>query len=173
MKLSSTLFLSTVFGCALSHAFQLPDLPDGSYIITINGDGNPTWTDIAANTTDSPPPDAPKLIEDSTSSRLRKRFNWPSGTYAVCPGGNWFLQDEFYQRSWNAFYNTCYGGGEFKYPPLSALAQYQGTSVSYMCAYTTNPCRVEEWQDAVNWASGNCFGRSNGWMEPGMLMNEA
>ena len=43
----------------------------------------------------------------------------------------------------------------------------KGTSLTYMCSYTTNPCNIAEWADAVNWASSQCSGRSGGWMEPG------
>jgi hypothetical protein len=172
MKLSSIFFLSAAFGSALSQTIQLPDLADGSYIISIDGDGKQIWTDITANVTNAPPPAIPKPDAVSTNSRLRKRFSWPSGTYPWCPGGDWFLQNDFYQHSWGAFYDNCASGGDHKFPKNSVLAEYQGSSVSYMCAYTANRCNVDEWSDAVNWAAGNCHGRSNGWMEPGMLVNE-
>lgn len=173
MKLSSILFLSAASGSALSQTIELPDLADGSYIISIDGDSQITWTDITANVTNSPPLAIPKHDAASTSSRLRKRYNWPSGTYPWCPGGDWLLQDDFYQHSWNAFYSACAAGGDNQFPANSVFVQYQGTAVSYMCAYTANPCHVDEWVDAVNWAAGNCAGRGNGWMEPGMFVNEA
>ncbi|KAE9578277.1 hypothetical protein CGMCC3_g5660 [Colletotrichum fructicola] len=63
----------------------------------------------------------------------------------------------------------CKANGDHKFPKNTVFANYQGTSVSYMCAYTANPCNVNEWADAVGWAASNCKGRSNGWMEPGYL----
>ncbi|KAK4124421.1 hypothetical protein N657DRAFT_595284 [Parathielavia appendiculata] len=169
MKLSSILFSSAAFGSALSQTIQLPELPDGSYIMSLDDDGKLTWTDITANVTSSPAPAIPKRDAAGSSSRIHKRFNWPSGTYPWCPGGDWFLLTDFYDHGWDAFYATCAAGGGYKFPRNTVLTEYQGTSVSYMCAYTTNPCNVNEWVDAVNWAAGNCHGRSNGWMEPGYL----
>ncbi|KAK4098750.1 hypothetical protein N658DRAFT_517879 [Parathielavia hyrcaniae] len=172
MKLSSLLVSTATLGLTLSQTIQLPDLADGSYIISLDDDGKVTWTDITANVTASSPAAPaviPKKRDTGSSSRIRKRFNWPSGTYPWCPGGDWFLQADFYDHGWDAFYATCAAGGGHRFPRNTVLTEYQGTSVSYMCAYTANPCRVDEWADAVNWAANNCHGRSNGWMEPAYL----
>ena len=172
MKLSPVLVVSAALSSTLAHIIQLPHLPDGSYFIGIDEDGKPTWAEIIVNATDAPAPGIPKRDTTSTSARLGKRFNWPSGTVPFCPGGDWFLQDDFYNHGWDAFRAMCAAGGDHKYPRNTAITQVQGTSVTYMCAYTTNPCRTEEWSDAVNWAANNCHGRSNGWMEPGMFGEE-
>ncbi|KAH9204366.1 hypothetical protein DL95DRAFT_398582 [Leptodontidium sp. 2 PMI_412] len=169
MKLSSVLALSAAFSSALSQTIQLPELADGTYLISIDGDGKQILTDMTVNTTDTTPVAIPKRETTSINSRINKRFNWPSGTYPWCPGGDWFLQSDFYDHGWDAFYGACAANGDYKFPRGSVFVQYQGNSVSYMCAYTTNPCSVDEWIDAVNWVSSNCAGRSNGWMEPGYL----
>src|SRR4051812_26534159 len=145
MKLSPILFVSAALGSTLAHTIELPGLPDGSYLISIGQDGKPTWTEITANATDAPAPVIPKRGPTSTSARLGKRFNWPSNTGPFCPGGDWFLQDDFYNHGWDAFYAMCASGGEHKYPKNTVITQYQGSSVTYMCSYTTNPCRPEEW----------------------------
>lgn len=172
MKLSSIFLSATAVGSALAETIQLPDLADGSYIISIDGEGKPTWTDITVNTIDSAPAAIPKRDGASNSFRANKRYNWPSGTYPWCPGGDWFLENDFYQHGWDAFYAQCKANGDHKFPKNTVFANYQGTSVSYMCAYTTNPCNVNEWADAVGWAASNCKGRSNGWMEPGMCSSQ-
>ncbi|KAK0702815.1 hypothetical protein B0H67DRAFT_499936 [Lasiosphaeris hirsuta] len=169
MKLSPILFISAAFASTLAHTIQLPDLPDGSYLISIGEDGKPTWTEITANATDAPAPVVPKRGTNKISTRLRKRFIWPSGTFPYCPGGDWFLQDDLYSHGWDAFWNMCWEGGNRRYPAHTTITQYQGSSVTYMCAFTTNPCGTEEWVDAVNWVAGGCPGRSNGLMEPGFL----
>ncbi|KAK3377956.1 hypothetical protein B0H63DRAFT_547580 [Podospora didyma] len=142
MKLSPILFLSAVFGSAMAQSITLPDLPDGSYIISIGSDGKPTEGPTSQPT-----------------SPLRVLLRPPCGS----------AMNDFYNYGWNAFYNMCAAGGSHKWPQGTVITQYQGTSVTYMCSYTTNPCSTAEWADAVNWASGNCIGRSNGWMEPGYL----
>ncbi len=162
MKLSPILSVSAAFGSTLARTIQLPGLPDGSYLFSIGEDGKPTWTEITANATGAPAPVVP-------SARLGKRFVWPSGTVAHCPGGDWFLQDDLYKNGWDAFYNTCWQGGDNKYLANTAITQFRGSSVTYMCSFTTNPCRVEEWADAVNSVASACSGRNNGWMEPGMF----
>lgn len=169
MKLLPIVFISAALGSTLANTIQLPNLPDGTYLISIGEDGKPTWDEITRNATDAPAPVIPRRDTTSNSARLGKRFNWPSGTYPWCPGGDWFLQNDFYDHGFNAFYDMCRDGGNHKYPQNTVITQYQGTSVTYMCAYTTNPCRPDEWADAVNWAASNCHGRSNGWMEPGMF----
>ncbi|KAF0321397.1 hypothetical protein GQ607_011400 [Colletotrichum asianum] len=169
MKISFILISTAAVVSALAEIIQLPDFSDGSYIISIDGKGKPTWTDITVNTTDSAPAAIPKRDAASNSFRANKRYNWPSGTYPWCPGGDWFLQNDFYQHGWDAFYAQCKANGDHKFPKNTVFANCQGTSVSYMCAYTTNPCNVNEWADAVGWAASNCKGRRNGWMEPGYL----
>jgi hypothetical protein len=174
MKLIFILSLATFFGTALS-SIKLPEnLADGTYILSFDNDGKEVWTDITASVIDAPPHQGSKfnVTGDGTTSNLHKRsFNWPSGTYASCPGGDWFLQKEFYDRSWNSFWNACRSNGNHKFPRGTGLFQTQGTALSYMCSFTENPCATAEWEDAVNWVAGNCIGRSNGWMEPGMLLN--
>ncbi|KAK3994463.1 hypothetical protein QBC44DRAFT_367643 [Cladorrhinum sp. PSN332] len=146
MKFSPILFISALCGSALADTIQLPNLPDGNYLISLGEDGKAAWTELpAGNVTDAPAP----VISKRGSTSL--------------------LQNDFYNHGWDAFYATCAAGGNKKYPKNTVVANYQGTSVSYMCAYTTNPCRPEEWHDAVDWAASNCHGRSNGWMEPGFL----
>ena len=85
MKFSSILTLSAAFGSALSTTFQLPDLADGTYLLSFDESGKQIWTDITANKTDSA---VTKRDAASTNSRIQKRFNWPSGTYPWCPGGD-------------------------------------------------------------------------------------
>ncbi|KAK1994598.1 hypothetical protein LX36DRAFT_583993 [Colletotrichum falcatum] len=167
MKLSSIFLSAAAVGTALAETIQLPELADGTYIISLDGEGKPTWTDVTVNATGSAPP-ATRDVAGS-GPRVNKRFNWPSGTYPWCPGGDWFLENDFYQHGFNAFYDSCAANGDHKFPRNTVFANYQGTSVSYMCAYTTNPCNVDEWSDAVNWAASNCVGRSGGWMEPAYL----
>ncbi|KAK4183470.1 hypothetical protein QBC35DRAFT_98188 [Podospora australis] len=168
MKFTGPIFLLSAMlsSTVLAQTIQLPQLPDGTYLISIGEDGKQTYTEITAsvNATNNAP--TPGI---SSSARLGKRFNWPSNTYPWCPGGDWFLQDDFYNHGWDAFYASCADGGDHKFPAGTTLANYQGTSVSYMCSYTANPCRPDEWVDAVNWAASNCHGRSNGWMEPAYL----
>jgi len=170
MKLAPILLITAALGSPLANTIQLPDLPDGNYLISIGDDGKPTWTKIVANVTDAPAPVIPKRDTTSTSAPLGKRFNWPSRTYPWCPGGDWFLQRDFYDHGWGAFYAMCDEAGDHWIPKYRSIATYQGTSVTYMCTFSTSaPCRTDEWVDAVNWVSNNCYGRSNGWMEPGYL----
>lgn len=169
MKLSSILPLSVAFSTALSHTFTLPELADGAYVISLDVNGKQVVTDVVVNATDAAPSTIPKRETTIINSRINKRYNWPSGTYPWCPGGDWFLQADFYDHGWNAFYSGCLANGNNKFPAGTLYVQYQGNSVSYMCAYTANPCNVEEWVDAVNWVSANCAGRGGGWMEPGTL----
>ncbi|OIW24351.1 hypothetical protein CONLIGDRAFT_718716 [Coniochaeta ligniaria NRRL 30616] len=167
MKFSTILSLSAALSTALAQTFTLPALANGSYILSIDGDGNQVATEVTtANVTDTT---SKRDFTSTINSRINKRFNWPSGTYPWCPGGDWFLQDDFYNHGFSAFYDSCYANGNHKFPAGTVFANYQGTSVSYMCSYTTNPCNTAEWSDAVNWAASNCYGRSNGWMEPAYL----
>lgn len=169
MKLLTIVFLAISLTLTLCATVQLPEgLTDGSYMIGIDEAGLQTVTEITPNsTTLSGTP--PILNRDLASSRLNKRFIWPSGTYPVCPSGDWLSSNDFYGRGWDAFWWDCHNNGAHKFPKNTILANYQGTSVSYMCAYTTNPCNTDEWADAVNWAAGNCWQRSGGWMQPGMF----
>ncbi|KAL0934991.1 uncharacterized protein CTRU02_209582 [Colletotrichum truncatum] len=169
MKFSSILLPTAVIGSAMAQSVQLPELADGSYLLTTDADGKQVWTEFNVNVTDSAAPPVAKREGAGPSSRINKRFNWPSGTYPWCPGGDWFLFSDFYDHAWDAFYSTCWNAGSHKYPAGSILVEYQGNSVAYMCAYTANPCSVDEWADAVNWVANNCAGRSSGWMEPGYL----
>jgi len=171
MKLSSIFAISGVLGSALAQSIQLPHLPDGGYLMSIDKDGKPTWTELANTTTEAATLATVKRRgRAGNSARLNKRFNWPSGTYPHCPGGDWFVQGDFYDHGWNAFFEECYSYGDRRLPAEARLmAQYQGSSVTYMCIWSSNPCNTEEWIDAVDWISKTCIGRSNGWMEPGML----
>ncbi|KAB5511540.1 hypothetical protein GE09DRAFT_1047562 [Coniochaeta sp. 2T2.1] len=168
MKLSNILPFSAFIASSLAQTFTLPSLADGSYIISLDSSGNQVATSLATdNTTTVTQRDVPLPVV--INSRINKRFNWPSGTYPWCPGGDWFLQSDFYDHGFSAFWDSCAANGAHKFPAGTVFANYQGTSVSYMCSYTTNPCSTDEWSDAVNWAASNCHGRSNGWMEPGYL----
>jgi hypothetical protein len=174
MKFSTAISISAAVGLVIAQGFTLPDLADGSYIISIGGDGSQIATalpDAVNETTTTEAASAKRgAAAGGVNSRIvNKRFNWPSGTYPWCPGGDWFLQDDFYNHGFSAFWDSCNANGGHKFPANTVFANYQGTSVSYMCAYTTNPCNPAEWSDAVNWAASNCHGRSNGWMEPGEL----
>ncbi|KAF4906729.1 hypothetical protein CGCF415_v007840 [Colletotrichum fructicola] len=80
----------------------MQDLEDNGYIISIDGEGRPTWIDITVNTTDSAPAAIPKRDAASNNFRANKRYNWPSGTYPWCPVGYWFLENDFYQHGWDA-----------------------------------------------------------------------
>jgi hypothetical protein len=152
---------------------QVPQgLADGTYIVSINNQGQETWTNITATITTS------ALAHEKqdfhvVAPRLQKHFfPWPSGTNPQCSKGSWFLQNDFYNYAWNSFYNACWDAGKHKFPRGTSLVRVQGTAMAYMCAFTTNPCDVKEWGDAVDWTSKNCVGRNGGWMEAGMFANQ-
>ncbi|KAK7026234.1 hypothetical protein R3P38DRAFT_3192824 [Favolaschia claudopus] len=168
MKLLSILFTLATIGSALAQAIQLPVLPDGAYIISIGEDGKPTWTNITAKVAEPPA----MVKREPASIVIEARPDWPSGTYARCPSGNWFLSTDLYTQSegtWETFFEQCESSGSYQFPAGTALTNYQGTSVSYMCAYSANSCSISEWHDAVGWVQGSCGGRSNGWQEPAYL----
>lgn len=136
MKASIVVFLSALFGSALTQTIALPsDLTDGAYIISINGAGKQIVQDVTASrasTTGPTSAEAPPL-NVTIPGRLRKRYPWPSNTFPVCSEGDWMLQSDFYDHSFNAFWDSCKANGNHKFPRGSVFANYQGQSVSYMC----------------------------------------
>ena len=88
---------------ALAESLTIPaDLADGAYIISIDADGKQIMTELGnINTTSTDSP---------ANNEVGKRaIGWPSGTFASCPGGNWFRQDEFYNHAYNLFYSSFKG----------------------------------------------------------------
>ena len=171
MKFTALLSISAIAASALAQTLPVPeDLADGVYLITIDNDGSSQITKQLANVTGTT---TTTTTTDDSSPVSKRRFgkkrayNWPSGTYPYCPGGNWFLQNDFYNRAFDSFWNTCASLGSYKIPAGARLVAKQGTSVAYMCAFTTNPCNTNEFGNAVDWTAGSCAARSNGWMEPG------
>ncbi len=66
-------------------------------------------------------PSSRNAVQPTLCARLGKPFNWPSNTKPICPDGDWFLQDDFYNHGWNAFYAICAESGDHKYPGYNHL----------------------------------------------------
>lgn len=117
MKLSLVLYLLAAFDTALSIAvpssatvsgkFTIPtNLGDGSYILSIGADGKQSVEDITSRIDGAIPAPAPAKLNSTISSTLQKRgYNWPSGTYPACDDGFWMNEDDFYDHSFNTFWN--------------------------------------------------------------------
>lgn len=135
MKVTLNLLSIVVIASATYQGITLPsNLKDGAYIITINEGGNRTIQDITVNIAAA---GASFLNTVSINAKLfgrhRKRYPWPTGTSPVCPGGDWMVQTDFYDRAFNAFWDQCRINGNNKFPRGSVFANYQGESVGYMC----------------------------------------
>ncbi|CAM1508835.1 Fc.00g025740.m01.CDS01 [Cosmosporella sp. VM-42] len=91
---------------AAAHAFNVPaNATDGVYVVTTNDLG-----EVHSRVGDL---DAPYLaikrdyILDSSVAKIRKRYNWPSGTSAKCNSA-YLWSSDFYGSAFNSFYNQCF-----------------------------------------------------------------
>lgn len=165
---SNLVILVVAAFAATARAFRIPaELPDGSYGVVTNDTGTVEFVrlddiDLAAAAGPS-----------SNSTHLRSKrvdVEWPSDTFATC-SGNFFFASDFLQYSYNGFYQSCWyhntQGGRFT--DKKALFQKYGTSVAYMCNYSSkgNPCDTNEWAQAIHWLQGVCRWTSQGWGQGG------
>ncbi|KAK3398165.1 hypothetical protein B0T20DRAFT_353832 [Sordaria brevicollis] len=147
MKFTTLLSLFSLASSAMAKSLVIPqDLADGAYIISEEADGTQITTDLGNITSTT-----------STDSIVDKRaVTWPSGTYPWCPGGNVFVDTDFYDHAWGLFYDSCKALGNSKIPNGGRLVVKWGSVVAYMCSYGSNPCRTAEWGEAVSWIAGVC-----------------
>ena len=174
MKLTALLSLFGAACSVLAGTYTIPeDLPDGTYLLTLDADGNQITTKLnGANNTDT----ASKREVSGLNSRINpaalgKRYDWPSGSYAVCPGGAGLRYTDLFDHVWDWFYNECKNSEANNRQYYGAVVGIYGTAQAYMCAYSPNICRAEEWGDAVARMRDACPGLSaNGFMETGKFV---
>ncbi|CCC07595.1 hypothetical protein SMACR_08154 [Sordaria macrospora] len=158
MKLTALISLFAAASSVLAGTYTIPeDLPDGTYLFTLDADGNQITTLLNATNTD-------------TATERERAYNWPAGTYTACPGGDGLKFSDFFDHAWNMFFNECYDSEVNLRYYTGALFSSYGTSKAYMCAWTPNICRPAEWAAAIDWMRNTCPGlSSNGFMETAFL----
>jgi len=164
------------------------DLPDGDYMAKLNPETGleefvllPPLTEAELANIPSPSPPNTTTTTTTTPSHphvntnTRRGVSWPGSTYPDCSSQNHatFRESDLYNGgSWDSFYNRCASlNGAWRYE-RQALFTRHGTSVSYMCNYSSkgNPCRIEEWVDAVDWIQASCNFVQGGWRRAGELL---
>ena len=163
--------LVVAIAIAVADAFTIPsDLPDGIYAVTASTASGSDELVFLRNV-DHAAGSAKRQDNTITgSNRLSKRVNWPKDTSPHCTG-NYFWEIDFYSFSYQGFYKACtkhFNNGD-RIKEKRAVFQKYGTSVAYMCNYSSkgNPCDPSEWAEAVQWIANTCNDVENGWRQGG------
>ncbi|KXH67405.1 hypothetical protein CSAL01_02587 [Colletotrichum salicis] len=149
-----------------------PGSQQGTYIVTLTPEGRELHTRIPD--VDIPPP--PHHLRRDTTT-------WPPDTTkAICSDSPWITTADFASHpngARNAFAAQCAALNGKRLGYREKIYSHWGDAVAYMCSYAGsgdvgngknggNPCVVQEWVDAVEWAARDCGGRNgDGFMECG------
>ncbi|KAK1520220.1 hypothetical protein CPAR01_15271 [Colletotrichum paranaense] len=166
-----------------------PGSQQGTYIVTLTPEGEELHTRVSgipdihavedklSPFSQATPPLTPHLPRRDATS-------WPSDTKPLCSDSPWITTAAFNSNpngARNAFAAQCAALNGKRLGYREKIYSHWGEAVAYMCSYAGsgdvgngrdggNPCVVQEWVDAVEWAARACGGRNgDGYMECGRV----
>ncbi|OHF02688.1 hypothetical protein CORC01_02084 [Colletotrichum orchidophilum] len=155
-----------------------PGTQQGTYIVTLSPEGQeiharlPDINHDNAHVLPLPPPPPPPPPQSPRGATA-----WPSHTAPLCSDSPWIGTYDLYHDNGarNAFSSQCAALAGARLGNGDKIYSHWGDAVAYMCSYAGsgggggggggNPCVVQEWVDAVDWAAASCAGRNGGYME--------